>query len=700
MIAVLLCPSCGMEGGPRGPVQRSSVRTALEACTWDPVFGTFGCSPNERWAEFSVRDPTVNTMQLEIRTSASGSKVVSLSSRTVLGDGYVKFAGAPGGRLKAGTLVRLLVSQFAAAGGKTATSTWFPYLQGTPANDCVPVCTPTCAANACGVSDGCGGTCGCTSGAVCTTAGTCCVPNTNSCGPDGCGGDHGPCGACSWDPKLGTQDCSQGEWWVEFSSADTVASMQVEVKTATGSRTIALASRVSLGGGMVKFTGDPGSPIAAGTLVRLEVTQTAAAGGQRASSTWFGYLQGAPALDCAQACTPSCAPGVCGVSDGCGGTCGACALGQSCVNNACVCVPSCGANTCGGDGCGGSCGTCGTGTTCQGGRCTAGCVAPWDPSWATLPAAGAWWTELTVSGGGATTTAVVVENVSTGALHSLSYSWGRWTGGVVNLQAGTMVVLRATNALGATAKTLPFRYLVDLAPVTDACGGTAATNTTCAPLSRGLLTFTFDDSGSSQPAIAIPLLQRYGLKGTFFVVPPWHTWITLAQQLAADGHEFAAHGMTHTTLTGLTAQQLDDELRLSKVWIETNIGTPVESFASPSAAWNETVITAAKRYYTSHRTSEVDFNFVGSDVFKLTTDFMYDTTTSASVCEKIRQAAQQKGWYVLTFHDFTTAATATAGFTMPSATFEAILACATTTPGIDVVTTRQGVAKLRCGSPP
>lgn len=530
----------------------------------------------------------------------------------------------------------------------------------------------------------------------------------SSCGmPGGLGGAPGSLGSsrtpltasCAWDPGFSLEGCSQSERWVEFAVRDaTTASMQVEVSGST--KVLKLTGPVPMSSGLVKFTGAPNGRLKAGTLVRVKATQSAAAGGKVALSNWFPYLRATPVVDCPPGCTPTCAAGACGVADGCGGTCGPCAPGLSCVSNSCVCVPSCGSNRCGSDGCGGSCGACGSGEACAGGQCTSACVPPWDPQWAQQGGAGEWWAEFKVAGGGALTTAVVVENLATGALHPLTYNYGRWTGGVTNLLSGTQVVLRATNALGATAKTMPFRYLIDLVPVTNPCGGTAATNTTCQPLSLGKVTFSFDDSGWSQPTLALPLLQRYGVKGTFFVVPPWHDWVSVAQTMLADGHEFAAHGMTHQTLTGLTAQQLDDELRLSKAWIQANIGGTVDSFATPSAAFNDTVVSAVKGYFGNHRGGEEDLNFVGSDAYRLKSSFMYNTSTIAGVCARIQEAATQKGWLFLTFHDFTSDATAAQGFTMPAAVFEGILACATTTPGIEVVTARQATAAIRCGSPP
>ena len=64
------------------------------------------------------------------------------------------------------------------------------------------------------------------------------------------------------------------------------------------------------------------------------------------------------------ACTPQCTGKMCG-SDGCGGTCGTCAMGQSCsLTSQCACVPSCAGKQCGADGCGATCGTCAGGNIC------------------------------------------------------------------------------------------------------------------------------------------------------------------------------------------------------------------------------------------------------------------------------------------------------------------------------------------------
>ncbi|MBT4277832.1 alpha/beta hydrolase fold domain-containing protein, partial [Candidatus Falkowbacteria bacterium] len=57
--------------------------------------------------------------------------------------------------------------------------------------------------------------------------------------------------------------------------------------------------------------------------------------------------------------------------DGCGGVCGICTGGTTCVNGFCefACVPDCNGAECGDDGCGGSCGTCSGSENCCSGSC-------------------------------------------------------------------------------------------------------------------------------------------------------------------------------------------------------------------------------------------------------------------------------------------------------------------------------------------
>ena len=72
-------------------------------------------------------------------------------------------------------------------------------------------------------------------------------------------------------------------------------------------------------------------------------------------------------------CTPACQGKECG-PDGCGGSCGSCGPTAECQNGSCVpvCVPDCDGKVCGTNGCGGTCGVCPVSETCQNGICFKG----------------------------------------------------------------------------------------------------------------------------------------------------------------------------------------------------------------------------------------------------------------------------------------------------------------------------------------
>ncbi|MEZ4265951.1 MAG: MopE-related protein [Myxococcota bacterium] len=100
-------------------------------------------------------------------------------------------------------------------------------------------------------------------------------------------------------------------------------------------------------------------------------TATSCGVGQCAMSGQLVCITGGTLKDTCTPGTPSCGDAECG-SDGCGGSCGTCKSGTTCVGGFCQCVPNCANAVCGSDGCGGSCGTCVPPTGCQAATCTTG----------------------------------------------------------------------------------------------------------------------------------------------------------------------------------------------------------------------------------------------------------------------------------------------------------------------------------------
>ena len=129
---------------------------------------------------------------------------------------------------------------------------------------------------------------------------------------------------------------------------------------------------------------------------------------------------------------------------------------------------------------------------------------------------------------------------------------------------------------GAAARDLPYVTYADFA----AGGG----------IGPGLA-LSFDDSGIAEWSAARPLLLQYGARVTFFVTR-YHKFTeegrAQLRELAADGHEIAAHGKNHLRASvyvednGLAAYMADEAL--PSIDILRADGYEVTSFAYPFGA--------------------------------------------------------------------------------------------------------------------
>ncbi len=133
---------------------------------------------------------------------------------------------------------------------------------------------------------------------------------------------------------------------------------------------------------------------------------------------------------------------------------------------------------------------------------------------------------------------------------------------------------------------------------------------------------TLDDGLRNQDDVAVPLLNQYGIKATFFVIPgltpetneeaakkkpgDWGgiSWQRL-KELAAQGHEIASHTWTHeSVITSKDGQRLHMEpakleAQVAKAYeaIKDRIGLAPLTFASPGNAMDEVIRAAAHQYH-------------------------------------------------------------------------------------------------------
>ena len=179
---------------------------------------------------------------------------------------------------------------------------------------------------------------------------------------------------------------------------------------------------------------------------------------------------------------------------------------------------------------------------------------------------------------------------------------------------------------------------------------------------RALLSVTFDDGWASAYTQVRPIMAQYNLLSTQYIISgevgdSADGYMTKAQvqALSKAGHEIGSHTISHPELTKITAAMLTTELKNSQTSLQTLIGKPVTNLASPYGDYNASVITQAKKYYSSHRTVDAGFNSKDSfDAYSLRVQNILNTTTPAEVNGWVKQAQADKTWLILVYHDVST----------------------------------------------
>lgn len=158
------------------------------------------------------------------------------------------------------------------------------------------------------------------------------------------------------------------------------------------------------------------------------------------------------------------------------------------------------------------------------------------------------------------------------------------------------------------------------------------TKTRTWPESQPAVLFTFDDGRECNYTVAAPILEEFGARGIFFVVPQFigrqgnaakdfyysridirnltaanplsdEIWEPMNPHQLADlarrGHWVGSHTFSHVSLRGLSAPELQSEIEQSSQQISVWTGHPVDAFAWPYSwdAMDRTSWEAVKRVY-------------------------------------------------------------------------------------------------------
>jgi peptidoglycan/xylan/chitin deacetylase (PgdA/CDA1 family) len=126
----------------------------------------------------------------------------------------------------------------------------------------------------------------------------------------------------------------------------------------------------------------------------------------------------------------------------------------------------------------------------------------------------------------------------------------------------------------------------------------AAAMSSGAPLPEKSIVISFDDGRPNNYTTAAPIVEKYGFRATFFVVPGrigTDREMTAAQisDLAARGHEIANHTLDHVDLTSVTFDQARAQIRLAGDVIQSLTGLRPVALAYPYGPTDATAEEAA-----------------------------------------------------------------------------------------------------------
>jgi peptidoglycan/xylan/chitin deacetylase (PgdA/CDA1 family) len=206
------------------------------------------------------------------------------------------------------------------------------------------------------------------------------------------------------------------------------------------------------------------------------------------------------------------------------------------------------------------------------------------------------------------------------------------------------------------------------------------------PAPAAHVSFTFDDSLQSAYTNAEPILAKYGLTGTDYVITncvgmtttpntcnanqstPYMTWSQVQSLQNTDGWEIGSHTVDHDCLASsaqtdpsdcanpapLTTAQIDTELSSSKSTLAAN-GINATDFAPPYGDYNNNVIAQIAKYYATMRQFKNAANNANvwpySDYYLQDFTVLESTDPVSSVEAAINNAITNNQWLVLTFHD-------------------------------------------------
>ena len=165
---------------------------------------------------------------------------------------------------------------------------------------------------------------------------------------------------------------------------------------------------------------------------------------------------------------------------------------------------------------------------------------------------------------------------------------------------------------------------------------------------------TFDDGYIDNYTNALPVLKKYGMRATIFIVPGFTdnnpnylTWNQL-KEMEKSGFSVQSHTLNHRALEELPDDEIRAELLNSKLLLEKNLGHSVNFLAYPTGTYNLHIAGIAKDVgYKAAYTIKYGNVDKGSNIYALERVPIFQTeNTMKNFFERIefRQSFESSGW--------------------------------------------------------
>jgi peptidoglycan/xylan/chitin deacetylase (PgdA/CDA1 family) len=174
--------------------------------------------------------------------------------------------------------------------------------------------------------------------------------------------------------------------------------------------------------------------------------------------------------------------------------------------------------------------------------------------------------------------------------------------------------------------------------------------------SQAMVSLTFDDGWRSIYDNALPVMSRYNVISTQYLVSGflggYQEYMKPSQvyEFTKLGHEVASHTFDHADLTRLDDKQLARQITVSQSGLAKCFGA-VTDFAPPFGSNNQHTIAAEKGIYQTSRSTEVGFNSPDAlDPYQLKVQNVRADTSPAQLQAWLDTAISNHVWLILVYH--------------------------------------------------